>query len=330
MEKHFWEDKNIFITGCTGFLGSWLTAELVKQGANIVGLIRDRVPQSLLVNSGIIDHIRVAHGDICDYHLVERVIAEYEVDTIFHLAAQTQVTIANRSPMSTFETNIKGTWQILEAARHNPTVERIVIASSDKAYGVQTELPYREDAPLQGRFPYDVSKSCADLISLSYAHSYGMPVAVTRFANLYGGGDLNWRRIVPGTIKSVLRNEQPIIRSDGTFQRDYIYMMDAVRGYLIVGENVMRDDVRGEAFNFGMDKPATALEMVETIIKISDHPELKPVILDQAENEIPHQYLDSAKAHKLLGWKPQYDLEAGLNASLKWYESYFLENNPDL
>jgi CDP-glucose 4,6-dehydratase len=327
MMKHFWQDKNIFITGCTGFLGSWLTAELVRQGANVVGLIRDRVPQSLLVRSGTIQHIHVVHGDIGDYHLVERAIAEYEIDTIFHLAAQTQVMIANRSPMSTFETNVRGTWQLLEAARHNPTVQRIVVASSDKAYGVQTNLPYREDAPLQGRYPYDVSKSCADLITLSYAHSYNLPVAVTRFANLYGGGDLNWKRIVPGTIKSALQNEAPIIRSDGTFQRDYIYVEDAVRGYLAVGEHVTQSDVQGQAFNFGLDKPATALEVVETIISISPNPQLQPIILNQASNEIPHQYLASDKAHRILGWYPQYDLPAGLKASFDWYQQFFAQHS---
>ena len=319
---NFWHDKNVFITGCTGFLGSWLTAELVRQGANVVGLIRDRIPQSMLVRSGVITQINVAHGDICDYHLVERIIAEYEIDTIFHLAAQTQVMIANRSPMSTFETNVRGTWQLLEAARHNPTVERIVVASSDKAYGVQDELPYREEAPLQGKYPYDVSKSCADLISLSYAHSYGLPVAVTRFANLYGGGDLNWKRIVPGTIKSVLRGERPIIRSDGTFQRDYMYVEDAVRGYMLVGEQVAREDVRGQAFNFGLDKPASALEVVETIIAISDKPELEPIILNEAKNEIPHQYLASDKAHRVLGWRAEYDLAAGLSAATDWYQAF--------
>jgi CDP-glucose 4,6-dehydratase len=319
---NFWNDKNVFITGCTGFLGSWLTAELVRQGANVVGLIRDRIPQSMLVRSGVITQINVAHGDICDYHLVERIIAEYEIDTIFHLAAQTQVMIANRSPMSTFETNVRGTWQLLEAARHNPTVERIVVASSDKAYGVQDELPYREVAPLQGKYPYDVSKSCADLISLSYAHSYGLPVAVTRFANLYGGGDLNWKRIVPGTIKSVLRGERPIIRSDGTFQRDYMYVEDAVRGYMLVGEQVAREDVRGQAFNFGLDKPASALEVVETIIAISDKPELEPIILNEAKNEIPHQYLASDKAHRVLGWRAEYDLAAGLSAATDWYQAF--------
>ncbi|MDA0246390.1 MAG: GDP-mannose 4,6-dehydratase [Chloroflexi bacterium] len=319
---NFWHDKNVFITGCTGFLGSWLTAELVRQGANVVGLIRDRIPQSMLVRSGVITQINVAHGDICDYHLVERIVAEYEIDTIFHLAAQTQVMIANRSPMSTFETNVRGTWQLLEAARHNPTVERIVVASSDKAYGVQDELPYREEAPLQGKYPYDVSKSCADLISLSYAHSYGLPVAVTRFANLYGGGDLNWKRIVPGTIKSVLRGERPIIRSDGTFQRDYMYVEDAVRGYMLVGEQVAREDVRGQAFNFGLDKPASALEVVETIIAISDKPELEPIILNEAKNEIPHQYLASDKAHRVLGWRAEYDLAAGLSAATGWYQAF--------
>ena len=201
----FWQDKRVFVTGCAGLLGSWLTAELVAQGADVIGLIRDEVTQSPLVRSGTINQITIARGDICDYLAMERVIAEYEIDTVFHLAAQTQVGIANRAPMSTFESNIKGTWTLLEAARRNPTIKRVLVASSDKAYGEHTELPYREEAPLQGQYPYDVSKSCADLIARSYAHTYSLPVAVTRCANLYGGGDLNWNRIVPGTIRSVLR-----------------------------------------------------------------------------------------------------------------------------
>jgi CDP-glucose 4,6-dehydratase len=221
VKNNFWHEKNVFITGCTGLLGSWLTQALVDLGANVTGLIRDEVPQSHLLRSGTIDQIQVVRGELCDYPLLERTLAEYEIEIIFHLAAQTIVTIANRAPLSTFESNIRGTYMLLEAARRNPTVHGVITASSDKAYGDQPELPYREDAPLQGQHPYDVSKSCADLISHTYAHSYGLPVIITRCANLYGGGDLNWNRILPGTIRSVLQGERPIIRSDGTFKRDF-------------------------------------------------------------------------------------------------------------
>lgn len=326
MNDNFWQDKRVFVTGCNGLLGSWLTDALVTKSTNVVGLIRDRVSQSELVRSGTINHITVVHGDVRDYALMERALAEYEIDTVFHLAAQTIVPIANRVPLSTFETNIKGTWVVLEAARRNPTVKRIVVASSDKAYGAQAELPYREDAPLQGQHPYDVSKSCADLISRAYGHTYDLPVAVTRCANLYGGGDLNWNRIVPGTIRSVLRGERPIVRSDGTLKRDYIFIKDVVRGYLMVAQNLSRPDVRGEAFNFGVDNPTTALEMVNTIIQLSDHPHLEAVILNEAENEIQEQYLSSEKSGRVLGWEPQHTLKSGLRETMAWYRDFLEED----
>jgi CDP-glucose 4,6-dehydratase len=322
LNNNFWQDKRVFITGAAGMLGSWLTAELLNQGADIVGLIRDRVPQSPLVLTSNINRINIVRGDICDYPLMERVIAEYEVDTIFHLAAQTQVGIANRAPISTFETNIKGTWVVLEAARHNATVKRVLVASSDKAYGDQTELPYREESPMQGLHPYDVSKSCADLIARTYANTYDLPVAVTRFANLYGGGDLNWNRLIPGTMRSVLRGERPIVRSDGTYKRDYIYVRDAVRGYMMLAEQFDQSGVTGEAFNFGFDCPISVLEVINSIITLSDHPDLEPIILDEVEHEIQDQYLSSEKVGKVLGWEPQYTLESGLKETIDWYRTF--------
>ena len=322
MNNKFWQDKRVFITGAAGLLGSWLTAELIKQGADIVGLIRDQVAQSPLVRTGDINRINIVNGDICDYALMERVIAEYEVDTIFHLAAQTQVGIANRAPISTFETNIKGTWVVLEAARHNPTIQRVLVASSDKAYGDQNDLPYREDAPMQGLHPYDVSKSCADLIARTYANTYDLPVAVTRFANLYGGGDLNWNRLIPGTMRSALRGECPIVRSDGTFKRDYIYVRDAVRGYMMLAEQLHQPHVQGEAFNFGIDRPISVLEVINSIIALSDYPDLKPIILDEVKHEIQDQYLSSEKIRQALGWEPQYTLESGLKETMAWYRSF--------
>ena len=322
MKSNFWQGKRVFITGCTGLLGSWLTTTLIDLGAEIVGLIRDYVPESQLVRSGTIDKITVVRGDLCNYDLLERTLAEYEIEVIFHLAAQTIVTIANRAPMSTFETNIRGTYLLLEAARRNPTVSGVVVASSDKAYGDQPELPYYEAAPLQGRHPYDVSKSCADLISQSYAHSYGLPVIVTRCANLYGGGDLNWNRILPGSIRSVLLGERPIIRSDGTFKRDFVYVKDAVRGYLMAAEQIGKPELCGQAFNFGMGHPETALDVVQTIIRVSDHPKLEPIILDEVENEIQDQYLNSDKAGRMLGWEPQFTLESGLAETMAWYREF--------
>jgi CDP-glucose 4,6-dehydratase len=315
----FWRDRRVLITGCTGVLGSWLTARLVELGADVVGLIRDWVPQSHLVRSGTMNRIKVAHGSVTDEEVVNRIFAEYEIQTCFHLAALTVVGVANRAPVPTFETNVRGTWLLLEAARQWGRLEQFVLASSDKAYGSHDVLPYTESAPLQGRHPYDVSKSCADLIAQAYAHTYKMPVTVTRCANMYGGGDLNWNRIVPGTIRSVLLNERPVVRSDGTMKRDYVYVKDIASAYLILAEAMQNGAHTGGAFNFGVDSPRTVLEMVEAIIRLSDHPDLQPVILNNATNEIQDQYLSSEKAHKLLGWKPQYTLEEGLREAMAWY-----------
>jgi CDP-glucose 4,6-dehydratase len=322
VNKTEWQDKRVLVTGCAGFLGSWLTAVLIDCGADVVGLIRDNIPQSQLVRSGTINHIKIVHGDLCDYTLIERTIAEYEIDTIFHLAAQTIVGIANRSPMSTFETNIRGTWILLEAARHNPTIKAIVIASSEKAYGDLAKPPFTETFPLRGRHPYDVSKSCADLIAQTYAHSYQLPVAITRCSNLYGGGDLHWNRLLPGTIRSVLRGKQPLIRSDGTFKRDYLFVNDAVIGYMMIAEQLAAGQLVGETFNFGMGRPSSALEVVKTIIKLSHYPHLEPIILNEVENEITDEYLSAEKAKSLLGWQPADTLETGFAKTITWYQSF--------
>ena len=314
------------MTGCTGFLGSWLTGALVDAGAEVTGLIRDQVPNSHLVRSGTVKRITSVEGDVDDYTLLERILAEYEVEMIFHLAAQTTVGIANRAPLSTFETNVRGTWLLLEAARRNPTVQGIILASSDKAYGDQPQLPYTEDSPLQGRHPYDVSKSCADLIGQAYAHTYGLPVAVTRCANLYGGGDLNWSRIVPDTVRSVLRGRRPVIRSDGTFKRDYLYIEDAVTAYLTLAEQLDRESVHGQGFNFGQDKPTTVLEIVKTIIEVGGCQDLEPIVLNEAKNEIMDQYLASGKASEVLGWEPQHSLRAGLEKTVGWYRGFLSSN----
>ncbi|TFG69694.1 MAG: NAD-dependent epimerase/dehydratase family protein [Anaerolineales bacterium] len=315
----FWHERPVLVTGCTGLLGSWLTQTLIESGADVVGLVRDDVPQSWLVSSGNIRRIRVVHGTVTDYALVERVVNEYEIDTVFHLAAQTIVGIANRAPLSTFESNIRGTWVLLEVIRRSPTVKRVVMASSDKAYGSQPILPYTEEMPLQGQHPYDVSKSAADLIAQMYGKTYGLPIAITRCANLYGGGDLNWNRLIPGTIRSALQGQRPLIRSDGTYVRDYLYVRDAVNAYLMVAQALDQKGIQGQAFNCGTDAPMRVLDMVQLILSLSPHPELTPLVLDEVSNEIKDQYLDSAKIGKLIGWKPTYSRETALSETIAWY-----------
>jgi CDP-glucose 4,6-dehydratase len=320
--SEFWRHRPVLVTGCTGILGSWLTQALVEQGADVVGLVRDWAPHSHLVLSGTYERVKIVRGDVTDYNVLERTLAEYEIETVFHLAAQTIVTIANRNPLSTFETNIKGTWLLLEAARRVNTVKRVLVASSDKAYGSHAQLPYTEDAPLLACHPYDVSKACAERLAHTYAITYQLPVAITRCANLYGGGDLNWNRVVPGTIRSVLYGERPIIRSDGSPMRDYLYVRDAVTGYLRLAEALDASALCGQAFNFGMDAPQTVLGIVRAIIAISDHPELEPRILNEASNEIQAQYLSSDKAGRLLGWEPAHTLPEALQETLAWYRAF--------
>ncbi|MEN6328759.1 MAG: GDP-mannose 4,6-dehydratase [Methanobacteriaceae archaeon] len=324
MTSEFWNDRNVFITGCTGLLGSWITKKLVKNGANVIGLIRDLVPKSNLYWSGFHDEIVTVRGEIEDYFVLERTINEYEIDTIFHLAAQTIVTIANRNPLSTFEANIKGTWNLLEASRRSPLVDRIVVASSDKAYGSQETLPYNEQTALEGKHPYDVSKSCADLLCGSYHQTYDLPVCVTRCGNFYGGGDLNFNRIVPGTIRSILEHKKPIIRSDGQRIRDYFYIEDGAEAYMLLAEK-MAKKIHGEAFNFSNEEPMTVLEIVNTILKAMDS-NLEPAILNESSNEIEKQYLSAQKAREILGWTPRYNIHEGLEKTIKWYRNFLSIN----
>jgi CDP-glucose 4,6-dehydratase len=320
----FWSERPALITGCTGLLGSWLAKALVSRGSRVVGFVRDWVPESELLRSGTDKQITIARGDITDQAEMERVLGEYEIDTVFHLAAQTIVGIANRNPVSTFEANIRGTWSVLEACRRSPAVKQIIIASSDKAYGSHEKLPYSEDAPLEGRHPYDVSKSCADLIAKCYAVTYGLPVCVTRCGNLYGGGDLNWNRIVPGTIRSALKGERPIIRSDGSFIRDYFYVEDGVLAYLALAEQLAaRKELAGEAFNFSNEIQVTVLELVREILRLGGYESLEPEVLGEAKHEIRHQYLDATKARQMLGWHPQFNLEQGLTSTWEWYRAFF-------
>lgn len=318
----FWRDRPILITGATGLLGSWLVPELLQRGAQVTALVRDWVPFSKLCRDDSYQKINIVRGAVEDLSVLERAIAEYEIDTVFHLAAQTIVGVANKNPLGTFEANIKGTWNILEACRRVGGVSRIVIASSDKAYGDQAVLPYNETTPLQGKHPYDVSKSCTDLISHTYYISYGLPVCITRCGNFYGGGDLNFNRIVPDTIRSALRDKPVTIRSDGSYIRDYFYVKDGVLAYLHLAEQMDRTEILGEAFNFSNELQITVLELVNQILSLMDKKHLKPIILNQAQNEIKHQYLSAEKARTLMNWKPQYSLEAGLQETIDWYQRF--------
>ncbi len=296
--------------------------ELIEQGANVTGLVRDHVPQSNLYQGEHIKKMNIVRGSLEDLAVIERALGEYEIDTVFHLAAQAIVGVANRNPISTFEANILGTWNILEACRKHPLIKRVIVASSDKAYGDQEHLPYDENMPLQGKHPYDVSKSCADLISHTYFHTYGLPVCITRCGNLYGGGDLNFNRIIPQTIQLVLNGEAPEIRSDGTFVRDYFYIEDAVQAYLLLAEKMEENNLAGEAFNFSNEIQLTVLELVEKILKKMNS-NLKPKVLNQGSNEIKHQYLSAEKARKLLNWTPAYTIDEGLEKTIEWYTEFF-------
>lgn len=322
MNYEFWRNKNVLVTGCTGLLGSWLTKSLVDRKANVIGLIRDWVPQSNIFGMELYNHIITVRGEVEDYFLLERIINEYEIDTVFHLAAQTIVGIANNNPISTFRTNIMGTWNMLEASRRAKGVRQIIIASSDKAYGNCQNLPYNEDTPLKGLHPYDVSKSCADLLAHCYFKTYGLPVCITRCGNFFGGGDLNFNRLVPGTIRSIILGDRPIIRSDGSCIRDYIYIKDSAEAYIFLAEKMDGLGVFGEAFNFGNELSLTVIEMVSKILNLMDREELEPLILNEAKCEIKNQYLSSKKAREVLGWRPAYTLEDGLKETIEWYKNF--------
>ncbi len=322
----FWLDRPTLVTGATGLVGGWVVRRLLDAGADVLCLVRDHVPQSELIRGRLIERVKIVYGDVREQALMERALGEYEIDTVLHLAAQTIVPIANRNPVSTFETNIAGTWSLFEACRRSPAVKQIVLASSDKAYGDHEALPYDEEAPLQGRHPYDVSKSCADLIAQTYAETYGLPVVVTRCGNFYGGGDLNWNRIVPGTIRSVLRGRRPVIRSDGRYVRDYFYVEDGAAAYMLLAEQLAhRSELCGQAFNFSNELQMTVLELVERILMLMDS-DLEPDVRNEATNEIRHQYLSAAKAKRELEWHPLLTLDEGLRRTIEWYRN-FLETS---
>ena len=318
-----WEGVSVLVTGPTGVVGSWLCKSLLASGARVVTFIRDADPQSELLRSGDVAKTTVVNGSLEDFAAVERAINEHEIEFVFHLGAQAIVDTAFRSPLATFEANIRGTYHVLEACRrHADRVRGVVIASSDKAYGEKDDLPYTEDMSLEGRFPYEVSKSCADLIAQSYFYSYGLKVAIARCGNIFGGGDLNWNRLVPGTIKSALQGTSPVIRSDGSYQRDYIYVKDAADAYMTLASVIERDNIAGQAFNFGYEKPISVIDLVSEILQLTGKGDLTPDIQDTAHGEIRAQYLSSVKAADMLQWTPSYERENGLRETIDWYRSY--------
>jgi CDP-glucose 4,6-dehydratase len=318
----FWLDRPVLVTGATGLVGSWVVRRLLADGADITCLVRDWIPQSEMVRASLLERVKTVRGDVRDQALLERVMGEHEIDTVVHLAAQTIVTIANRNPVSTFESNVQGTWTLLEACRRSPKVKQVVLASSDKAYGDHEVLPYDEETPLRGRHPYDVSKSCSDLIAQAYAATYDLPVVITRCGNFYGGGDLNWNRIVPGTIRSVLRGQRPVIRSDGEFVRDYFYVEDGAAAYALLAERLAeRPDFAGQAFNFSNETQVTVTALVGKILELMGS-DLQPEVQNEASHEIRLQYLDAAKARDVLNWRPLFTLEDGLRRTIEWYKDF--------
>lgn len=317
-----WKNRPVFITGGAGLVGSALVEELLAHEASLVCLIRDDVPSSLMELNGSLNKVTKVYGKLEDQALMERILGEYDIKTVFHLAAQAIVGVANRNPVSTFESNIQGTWSLLEACRRSPLVSEIVIASSDKAYGEQPILPYTEDMPLLARNPYDVSKACTDMLAQSYASTFDLPVAISRCGNFFGEGDSNWSRIVPGTIRSVLRNEAPVIRSDGTLIRDYFYVKDGAVAYRMLAEHLAaHPEIRGEAYNFSTDQEVSVIDLVNVILRLMGS-DLQPVIQNNAPNEILRQNLSSKKARDQMGWAPRFTLEEGLQKTIEWYKTY--------
>lgn len=325
MTNQFWQSRSVLVTGATGLLGSWLVPALVARGASVVALVRDGTPRSLLVRDGWLNRVNSVRGALTDDGLLRRAMAEYNVQTVFHLGAQTLVGIAKVDPLGTLEANVRGTWCVLEAARQCG-VSEILVASSDKAYGESPNLPYREDYPLQGRFPYDVSKSCADLITTMYAKTYGLPAAIVRCGNLFGGGDLNFSRLIPGVIEATLRNQPFKIRTDGLFVRDFLYVEDAAEAYIGLAEHLARDrELAGEAFNFCIGLRLTMLELVDKILAMMHRSDLRPIVQNIANAEIREQYTDNSKARVRLGWAPRCGMDEGLRRTIEWYTEFLRE-----
>ncbi len=319
----FWNNKSVLVTGATGLVGSWLVRDLLQKGVRVTALVLDSDPSSQLIRSGDYNHISVVNGDLRNYKDVSRAVFANECTDIFHLGAQTIVGTALQDPISTFESNIQGTWNVLEAARQsNGVIKSVVVASSDKAYGSSDQLPYLENFPLHGDGPYDVSKSCTDLIAQSYGSTYGVPVTIARCGNIYGGGDLNWSRIVPGTIRDLLSNNRPILRSDGTFVRDYVHVDDVVSAYLRLSEVSQTKNLHGEAFNFSRDEPLSVLDLYREISMTVRGKYVEPDIQNIANSEIKDQHLNSDKAHSVLAWNSSITLQSGLEKTFEWYKTY--------
>jgi len=323
MEQSFWIDRPTFVTGATGHVGGWLVKHLLNAGADVVCLVRDWLPRCELVRTGLLDRVTVVRGELRDSQLLRRTLGEYEMNTVIHLAAQSIVGTANQDPLTTFDTNIRGTWTLLEACRLSPTVQQVVMASTDKVYGDVDELPYTEEMPFLARYPYDVSKACAEMIARCYAETYDVQVAVTRLPNIYGGGDLSWSRIVPGTIRSVFRGERPVIHSNGMFIRDYLYVEDAVAAHMFLAERLADNpQLRGQAFNVSSETPLTVLELVEKIARLMGS-DLEPLVENKVKHEILNQYLSAQKARETVGWHPLYTVDQGLQSTIDWYRAFF-------
>lgn len=320
---HGWQDRRVLVTGAGGIVGSWVVRALLDQGASVVALVLDLDPSSAFVRSGDAARVTKVYGGLEDYAAVDRAIGGCEVDTVIHLAAQALVGTAMRAPLTTFEANVRGTYHVLDACRtHASTVTSVVVASSDKAYGSSDTLPYVETTPLRPTHPYDVSKACTDLIALSYHVSFGLPVNVARCGNIYGGGDLNWSRIVPGTIRALARGEAPVIRSDGRYVRDYLYVKDAASAYLRLAE-AARGGQAGDAYNVSGDARRTVLEVVDALRGLMGRQDILPDVQNTARNEIREQWLDASKVRTTLGWAPTHTLEQGLQETVAWYRDLF-------
>jgi CDP-glucose 4,6-dehydratase len=326
-KNNFWQKHNVLVTGGNGFVGSALSRELVALGANVVLIVRDWPRLGNLKILALEGKVSIARGSVTDLEFVQRIIAEYEIDSVFHLAAQAIVKVANSSPLSTFESNIKGTWTVLEACRQLPQIKRIVVSSSDKAYGDQKQLPYTEETPLLGLSPYDASKACADILARSFYHTYKLPLAVTRCANTYGEGDLNFSRIIPAAIIAGLKGESPIVNNNGASIRDFLYVKDAVSAYLMLAQALDRKEIQGQAYNFGLNKPITILDLVNLILSLIGRSDIKPNIVSECKthSEIDQQSVSSEKAKRELGWEPKWNFEDGLKETINWYRDHLKE-----